>query len=200
MGAKWRRNEFWYGQWLHAVALVSIGALRWVSVCSEKKTSQWTENTRRTRSLRHSCPRRYRHRPMTTLLAVILVTTSFHLAAPHLMAQPGSWLRFLSSLSIWCTLADVLLGCSWEHETLAWWSTNGCWFALLLVLMLFCTSSYAFLITLNTHTVLRNYWVSLSCTSVASALQLQRADVTLHVKLDLRVTRTWQCAIDGMEY
>jgi hypothetical protein len=46
---------------------------------------------------------------MTTLLAVILVTTSFHLAAPDLMAQPGSWLRFLSSLSIWCTLADVLL-------------------------------------------------------------------------------------------
>jgi hypothetical protein len=112
----------------------SIEALMWVSACSEKKTSQWTENTRRTRSLRHSCPRRRRRHPMTTLLAVILVTTSFHLAAPHLMAQPGSRLRFLSSLDGACTLMSLLL--LLLLTKLAWWSTIGCWFALLLMLVL----------------------------------------------------------------
>lgn len=173
---KWRRNEFWYGQWMHTAAWVGE-----VGVCVFWKEDKPVNRKYTVHELAaafmpappspddntccHSCNDFFSSN-----------STSFNGAT----RQPR--LRCLSFLDGACASTLMLLLLLVLRATLAWWSTNGCWFALLLVLSIlhFIVRNSNYLeYTRPCCVITVRMWV---CTPFA-ALQLHHVDINLLCKL-----------------
>lgn len=127
-------NEFWYGRWLHTFFHWD----GWVFWKEDKPVNRkCTQHVVYTAGAAFMAARR--RRPMTTL-AVILVTTSFHLTQ-HLSLSPNGATRLRFQSFLRGEYTRMLLP---ALSMLAWWSTNGCWFTLLLALLCFAPRSAHF--------------------------------------------------------